>query len=1149
MKKQNRKAFTIVELVIVIAVIGILAAVLIPTFAGIIGNANKSADQSVAATLTTQLRLHSIDGEITDEAGLVKVLAKVDPDGTKLVPKALGDGYHFWFEMETQTIIVDKIENIPAPMARIAGTANTSFRDIKGSGYYLIDAGVLSAEFSTADIKYDVFSFIDELATASDYTRLFTTLSAVADAHNYKDIADLVLAKLATTTIRTEAGAFFTANANREYISASATFLGATFHKYADNRTTLVESDEVPVPSGEFGIPSNIEYVSEGALDYAEDSNVVILMPSVNSIVNSFSPAATNATIKVGDATYMVGDLNGENTDKLYTTAGEYVADLVVKLPFAEFEIGYNNNGVVNHTGSGEEKIIYVAYRNGTLRLNAVNAENAAQSSNKVQEWSVLPGDYGTVTIDPKTGIVNLETATFVNNVCEITVQAKALNVNDEVRIETAKVVVVKPLTATVTIITTFTDKTIDFAADSHAISLPFNGELTSYQTTVVATYTKDSTSITNPTAPNDVVAILGIKPQLSIDENTYFRCSSQDNKLIYQTTEDSDGNLIGGDQTFVLKVDNYLEASITATMADMSAAIFKTDFHHERTEDRQYYIGSGNVIKLSDLYNIDTSKFTADKDAIINIYDRVGGTGQLYPMYLANNDPDDDVDYNDKLNLTVKVNVDADGKYTLEGDNLVEKDSFNVTANDWENVVLQFDYEDVNTSTDGKTLEAYIEIIPSDGSVSTIVKFSVVKDALNVTDISGLVAKDKDGNIITHTTDIVIQKDISSVTNADKIVLGDKTLYGNGYKITAQNYKSVATGTRDDYFIKVSGGTVDNVYINGPIYPELDYENANHGYDVSGIVAENGSKINNSYIKGFRQPVAADGGYGGSVSITNTTLHAGNYANLQLVTGTLTLEDVTTIQDQNGTENTFGVQDGAWKKTTRKVLGMGIVIEMTALRDDGTAAKKNNPITLKGYLDQFNWVEKGQKATMPTVMGFDMGAVFPYLYETSLFSSMETYVHTVGSGWGAKQYVNMGIICIIVNPEEFDDNLADPYKDAYKFDKDGDGKIDSGYNYSTYIRHNLVIKDERDVAGSAICAKKTLGHLYMPTFNYKKATLETGLNYIFEGMLRLIGLNLNELDGQINLITYVNNQESYTIGTTTGYPLDYSGYYTNYGN
>ena len=48
MKKLNKKGFTIVELVIVIAVIAILAAVMIPTFSNVIESAEKTAIQRKA---------------------------------------------------------------------------------------------------------------------------------------------------------------------------------------------------------------------------------------------------------------------------------------------------------------------------------------------------------------------------------------------------------------------------------------------------------------------------------------------------------------------------------------------------------------------------------------------------------------------------------------------------------------------------------------------------------------------------------------------------------------------------------------------------------------------------------------------------------------------------------------------------------------------------------------------------------------------------------------------------------------------------------------------------------------------------------------------------------------------------------------------
>ena len=52
-KKNNRKGFTIVELVIVIAVIAILATVLIPTFGNVIERANQAAAKQEAKNIYT----------------------------------------------------------------------------------------------------------------------------------------------------------------------------------------------------------------------------------------------------------------------------------------------------------------------------------------------------------------------------------------------------------------------------------------------------------------------------------------------------------------------------------------------------------------------------------------------------------------------------------------------------------------------------------------------------------------------------------------------------------------------------------------------------------------------------------------------------------------------------------------------------------------------------------------------------------------------------------------------------------------------------------------------------------------------------------------------------------------------------------------
>lgn len=71
MRNKLKKGFTLVELVIVIAVIAILAAVLIPTFSTVISNANKSAaSQEADAAKTTMIaelggeNIAALDGAI-----------------------------------------------------------------------------------------------------------------------------------------------------------------------------------------------------------------------------------------------------------------------------------------------------------------------------------------------------------------------------------------------------------------------------------------------------------------------------------------------------------------------------------------------------------------------------------------------------------------------------------------------------------------------------------------------------------------------------------------------------------------------------------------------------------------------------------------------------------------------------------------------------------------------------------------------------------------------------------------------------------------------------------------------------------------------------------------------------------------------------
>ena len=67
MKNTKKRGFTIVELVIVIAVIAILASVLIPTFSNIVTKAKKTAALQDARNAWVEYVAKVISGETTDE--------------------------------------------------------------------------------------------------------------------------------------------------------------------------------------------------------------------------------------------------------------------------------------------------------------------------------------------------------------------------------------------------------------------------------------------------------------------------------------------------------------------------------------------------------------------------------------------------------------------------------------------------------------------------------------------------------------------------------------------------------------------------------------------------------------------------------------------------------------------------------------------------------------------------------------------------------------------------------------------------------------------------------------------------------------------------------------------------------------------------
>lgn len=113
-KLNNKKGFTIVELVIVIAVIAILAAVLIPTFSNVVNKANESKALQEARNLYVEYAVDHMDDLNEADGTTADVIIKVTVSDTD---------YYFSFidgEMSTTPLTT-------APVTSSTGTEGTAY--------------------------------------------------------------------------------------------------------------------------------------------------------------------------------------------------------------------------------------------------------------------------------------------------------------------------------------------------------------------------------------------------------------------------------------------------------------------------------------------------------------------------------------------------------------------------------------------------------------------------------------------------------------------------------------------------------------------------------------------------------------------------------------------------------------------------------------------------------------------------------------------------------------------------------------------------------------------------------------------------------------------------------------------------------------
>lgn len=198
--QRKRKGFTLVELVIVIAVIAVLSAVLIPTFSGVINNANEAKDKANAKTMTTELMLNAtLDGVGYYTPTEVRSVIK---QKTNANSNAQSKGNSFWYNAQTNSIEVQNTKQMIVGEQKGAGLL-TAYAD--GGTTVNFGGSVCIPSLLNNSLVYICGNpILDEVIDVLSNLTLYAKLSGSNIKTAMTDLYNQALAKISTENFSQE---------------------------------------------------------------------------------------------------------------------------------------------------------------------------------------------------------------------------------------------------------------------------------------------------------------------------------------------------------------------------------------------------------------------------------------------------------------------------------------------------------------------------------------------------------------------------------------------------------------------------------------------------------------------------------------------------------------------------------------------------------------------------------------------------------------------------------------------------------------------------------------------------------------------------------------------------------------------------------
>ena len=415
MKNTNKKGFTIVELVIVIAVIAILAAVLIPTFVGLVNKANRAADTALAKELNTALAMNG--EEIADFDAAVAALREGGFILANLNAKA--DGCYFvWDNGTKQILYVDANNNFEVLYSNGQASA-------KGADWYLTVSNKAKADEIVAmnagiTVKVALANVKDLSAAIAAGGEIYIDESVVLDKDNtiVLDDANKVLTinlgngslntnGIVDNTYPIEATAG-TLNINAGVIGASGSFVDDD-GRVVNTPIMAYGTSNVNIDGTTFNIPTN-GFIYLGGTGNSTVKNATINTENIAFYANGNIVVENTVVNSKGRIIWACNHNTDENTGLITVKSGTYTggsenwAAIVTCGSFVEIEGG-------NFTANDGANLFQI-HNNSTLAQRSTITITGGTFNGvafaDVTDWDALCGPNTKATVSEVEGVTTV---------------------------------------------------------------------------------------------------------------------------------------------------------------------------------------------------------------------------------------------------------------------------------------------------------------------------------------------------------------------------------------------------------------------------------------------------------------------------------------------------------------------------------------------------------------------------------------------------------------------------------------------------------------------------------------------------------------------------------------------------------------------